>query len=95
MAKIIKFDPLSAGRLGIVYGFFVGFIHGFANLFVSYFTSFGMLRPLFWPFHGFGLWSVILTPIAFAVDGFIMGVVAAFLYNVSSGLVGGIRVRLK
>ena len=41
---------------------------------------------------GFGLASIIILPLMYGVLGFIFGVVAAFIYNVVSGVAGGIEI---
>ncbi|HYE94945.1 MAG TPA: hypothetical protein VD962_01950 [Rubricoccaceae bacterium] len=43
-------------------------------------------------FTGFGIASIIVFPIMFAIGGFIGGLLYAFLYNLVAGWVGGIEV---
>ena len=43
---------------------------------------------------GFGIASIIITPIAAAIVGFIMGAVGAFFYNVAAKYFGGIELDL-
>jgi len=43
---------------------------------------------------GFGIASIIITPILMAIMGFIMGAIGAFFYNVVAKYVGGVELDL-
>lgn len=43
----------------------------------------------------FGVGSVIFLPIFYGVIGFVFGLLTAFLYNLVSGVVGGIEVEVQ
>ena len=44
---------------------------------------------------GFGVASVIVLPIMFAIMGFIGGAIGAFIYNIVAKYVGGLQLDLK
>jgi hypothetical protein len=83
------YGTISAG-MGLLFGLFVAALSvvgaGFAG------RNEGM--P---PFMGslFGVGAVILLPIFYGVLGVVMGALAAALYNVFAGMVGGIEVDLQ
>ncbi len=43
----------------------------------------------------FGVGAVIILPILYGVTGFLGGALTAFLYNICSGIVGGIEIELR
>ena len=43
----------------------------------------------------FGVGAVVLFPLLYGVMGFVVGVLAAALYNLFAGLVGGVRLELE
>ena len=43
----------------------------------------------------FGIVSVIMFPILYGIIGFIIGVIAALLYNIATHLFGGLNLELK
>lgn len=44
---------------------------------------------------GIGMAAVIIFPIMYAIFGFIGGALAAFIYNVVSGFLGGIKIEVE
>src|SRR3989344_7209833 len=46
-------------------------------------------------FAGFGIASIIVLPILFAVFGFIAGAICAFIFNIVVKFVGGIEIELE
>lgn len=95
MIKIKKVNPLSLAKiLSIVYalgGLLLGAIG-------TIFSLLGVPNPahlsagIFLP--NFGLASIIFIPIFFALQGFLLGFVFAFFYNLASGWIGGVEVEM-
>ena len=43
----------------------------------------------------FGVGAVILLPILYGVMGFVGGALTAFLYNICSGIIGGVEIEVR
>jgi len=90
---IKRFQPLSVGKVaGLLYGamgLFVGVI-------VSLATTIGGLagRDTFGGLAGglVGIGAIVLLPIFYGGLGFIVAIIAAWLYNLAAGFVGGIEI---
>ena len=90
---IKRFQPLSVGKVaGLLYGamgLFVGVI-------VSLATTLGGLagRDTFGGLAGglVGIGAIVLLPIFYGGLGFIVAIIAAWLYNLAAGFVGGIEI---
>lgn len=91
-----KVDPLSYGKImaiaGAVGGFFAGLIVWVIVSTVGLWTDLPEGIPGIITIMGFA--AVIIYPIIYAIIGFISGVIAAFLYNIVAGWVGGIEMEL-
>ena len=93
---IKRFEPLSVGKVaGVLYGamgLFVGVI-------VSLATTIGGLagHDAFGALAGglVGIGAVVLLPILYGGLGFVVAIIAAWLYNLAAGFVGGIEIELK
>jgi len=44
--------------------------------------------------EAFGVLSIVIFPIIFAICGFIGGAITALLYNLFAGKIGGVQVEL-
>ena len=90
--KVIKsIEIISWAKIHALFGIVIGLIYGiiFAVLGTAVSIHAGM------PGVGaFGLMSIIIFPIMFAIMGFICGAIMAFLYNVFADKIGGIQVEL-
>jgi hypothetical protein len=88
-----RIDPLSLAKiLGLLYAI-LGFVFG---AFVSLAALAGSLGHGNDGFLGalLGLGAVLFIPLFYAVLGFLGGLITAFLYNVLSRVVGGVKVEL-
>jgi hypothetical protein len=86
--QIRRIDPLSAAKVcAVLYGI-MGLI----------FVPFILLIQTFAPndpsMRGFGTGFAIMVPILYACIGFIFTLIAAALYNLIAGWVGGIEIEL-
>jgi hypothetical protein len=99
---IRRVGPLScakvAAALYAVIGLFIGaFISlfslagGFAS---AAFAADPSRRPGFIPF-GLGALAIVLFPIFYAAIGFVGALIAAWVYNLAVGVVGGIQIDLE
>jgi len=83
---IRRFEPLQVAKISaVIYGF-MGLL--FAPIFI--FAS--MMAP---NSPGFGIGFAIALPIIYAVIGFIGTAIAAAIYNLAAGWVGGIVVEVE
>ena len=85
MAKVEwkSFDVVSVGKILAVIWAIIGFFYGLM------FASVASFVP---ELAGFGIASIVIMPIMFAIMGFIGGIICAFIYNIVAGKVGGIVV---
>ena len=90
---IKRFAPLSVGKVaGILYaaiGLFVGLIVALATTIggLAGHSDFGALAGGF-----VGIGAIIVLPLLYGALGFIVAVIAAWLYNLAAGAVGGIEI---
>jgi hypothetical protein len=89
---IKRFEPLSVGKIaGILYAA-IGLVMG---VIVSLAATIGGLagRSDFGAFTGglVGIGAIIILPIFYGVLGFVVAIIAAWLYNVAAGYVGGVE----
>jgi hypothetical protein len=93
MKEITRMDVLSVGKIYAVTLAILGFILGiFVALIGSAAATFhrpGMFGA------GFGIASIIIFPVIYAIIGFIAGIIGAALYNLVAKWVGGIQIELK
>ena len=90
---IKRFQPLSVGKVaGVLYGA-MGLIVG---VIVSLAATIGGLagHDAFGPLAGglVGIGAIVLLPIFYGGLGFIVAIIAAWLYNLAAGFVGGIEI---
>jgi len=90
---ITRIGPLSAAKIaGVLYaagGFLVGAAFSIVGL-IGAATSDSAGSAAFGALFGIG--AVILFPIMYGVLGFVSTLVAAWIYNVLAGMVGGIEL---
>ena len=94
---IKRVGPLScakiAGTLYAILGLIIGGIFsliGMAGAFASTDSSNSPFGPMFGAIMGVG--AIIVFPILYGVAGFIGSLIAAGLYNMLAGLVGGVQI---
>jgi hypothetical protein len=90
---IKRFEPLSVGKIaGILYAA-IGLVIG---VIVSLAATIGGLagHSDFGAFTGglVGIGAIIILPIFYGVLGFVVAIIAAWLYNLAAGFVGGIEI---
>ena len=93
---IKRFQPLSVGKVaGVLYGA-MGLVVG---AIVSLATTIGGLarHDAFGALAGglAGIGAIVLLPILYGCLGFIVAIIAAWLYNLAAGFVGGIEIDVK
>ena len=89
MQKVKRIGVLSLAKiLGFLYAIF-GLVLG--ALF-SIFSLFGFGADETGLF--FGLASIIIVPLLYAVFGFVGGIITAFFYNLIAGKIGGLEVEI-
>jgi hypothetical protein len=90
---IKRFEPLSVGKVaGVLYGA-MGLIVGVIVSLAA--TAGGLIgHDTFGPLAGglVGIGAVVLLPIFYGGLGFIVAIIAAWLYNLAAGFVGGIEI---
>lgn len=91
MATVKKIGVLSSSKLlgvlmGLV-GLIAGIVYSFGGAIYDVFTTgsvnFGTALAFF---------ALIGMPIIFAIPGFIVGAIGAFLYNLAAGWIGGVEM---
>lgn len=91
MQEIKSIDIMSWAKIhalfGIVFGLFYGIM--FAVMGAAVGASRGMPGV-----EAFGVLSIVIFPIIFAICGFIGGAIMALLYNLFAGKLGGVQVEL-
>jgi hypothetical protein len=93
MMTITRVGPLSVAKvagllyviMGLVFGAFVS-LAAMIGAFASNEESAGMMGALF------GVGAVILLPIFYGCLGFVMTLIMAWLFNIATGIVGGVEV---
>jgi len=92
---IRRVDPLSVGKIaGLLYaiiGLFIGAILSLVTMAGATFAAdAGRGAPIVGLFLGIG--AIIVLPVFYGVLGFVFFSIAAMLYNVLAGMVGGVRI---
>ena len=90
------FGVLSMGKFMAVMYAIIGLIFGVLIAAVSMIGG-GMLGGdggMMGMIGGFGLLSIVVLPLLYAIVGFIAGLIGGFLYNVTARLSGGIEMDL-
>lgn len=83
-----------SGVLYAVFGFIIGIFFSLAGLITSSFaSSMGRDSGMFGALFGVG--AIILLPIFYGVLGFVTSAIAAWLYNLIAGWVGGLEIELE
>ena len=92
MSVLKRVSPASAFKVGLVAYGIVGLILGaFCSLIAVTGARFASHAHM--PFlHSVGLFAVILCPIVYGIIGGIGAVIAAGIYNLAAGWVGGVEV---
>src|SRR4030067_2628526 len=89
--SLAKIGGIIYAVLGLLVGIFISMLAvlgGFASSLTSESSS-----PIIGMFLGVG--AIIILPIFYAILGFIIGAIVAWLYNVFAGVVGGIELDLQ
>jgi len=95
--ELKKIGVLSAGKIallfGVVYGLLSGIIFSIAASQANMISSAGtQLPPII---TSLGYWMIIIAPIFDGIVYFIAGIIAAALYNLFAGWIGGIHLELR
>jgi hypothetical protein len=91
MVVIKNVDIMSWAKINALFGIVFGLFYGI--IFALFATTFGISQGM--PgVEAFGLLSIIIFPIIYAIIGLIGGAIVAFLYNVFAAKIGGIKVEL-
>jgi hypothetical protein len=91
MQEVKSIDVMSLAKIKAVFGIIIGLVYGIMAAFI--FGAMGMSRGVT-GLEVFGVLSIVIFPIVFAIMAFVIGAIVAVLYNVIAGWVGGIRVDL-
>ena len=85
VASVAKIYGAIAAAVGLVIGMFVA---------LASMVGAGMSESAEWSLFGpiFGVGAIVLAPIFYGVMGLISGAIAAVLYNVFAGMVGGVTI---
>jgi hypothetical protein len=94
---ITRVSPLSVAKvagllyalIGLIFGVFVS-LAALAGAFAGADNDQGAFLGAF-----FGVGSVILLPIFYGCMGFVMTFISAWLYNIVSGVVGGVEIDVR
>ena len=92
---IRKIDPLSVGKIaGLLYAVIGLLIGALVSVIAMAGARLGGEAGDSVPLVGmlFGAGAIIFLPICYGIVGFIGSVVAAAIYNIAAGVVGGIRI---
>ncbi len=93
MSKIKKFGVFSVGKIYAIFMAIVGFI---AGILYAIFGPELFSQPGTTDFASdFGAAAIIVLPLVYAILGFIIGVLAALLYNLIAKFVGGIEIEIE
>jgi hypothetical protein len=99
MFKLKKIGALSLAKVQTifmaVFGLFVGLFYAILGLLISNLSAdvqqeagLAGAGELFTP------WAILIMPIMYAIIGFVLGLICAWLYNLVAKLVGGIELEL-
>jgi len=87
-----KFQALLMALLGLI----AGILYSFGGLLIDTLVSIGWITSQETPGLSYGTMlafgALIGMPIIFAISGFIIGIIEAFLYNLFARLFGGIEI---
>ena len=86
--SLAKIAAVLYGLMGFVFGAVVS-LAGLAGAFAASDQSGAFLGALF------GVGAIIILPIFYGCLGFVMSLVTAWLYNIVSGMVGGVEIDVK
>jgi hypothetical protein len=98
---IIKsLGPFSVAKINGILGAIMGFIFGifftlFTLLIGAVASGFGEGPEPTFITGLFGIGAVIFMPIFYGIVGFLSGLIAAWLYNVIAGWIGGIEIEFE
>ncbi len=94
MVEIKKINALSLAKVLAFISIFFGLILGMLGGFLSfiYGSIIGSIAFGSYSSAMFGILGFILVPIILGTIGFIFGLIIAWLYNIFSWLVGGIKI---
>ena len=105
MQEIKKVKLMSIAKIAMLFGILIGFLFGLqmGSLSVSNpltfteATEYVIQDPtiaLTAYMVAFGWWSIIVAPILFGLGYFVYGIVLAWLFNMFTKFVGGIKIEL-
>jgi hypothetical protein len=83
---IKRIDPISAAKISAVIYACIGLLGGLLFALVGSSLGGGMFSG------GLGITTIIVMPIVYGLIGFIFTAIAAAIYNVVAGAVGGVRI---
>ena len=81
--SVAKIEALIFAILGLIEGVMVALFAPAAQV--------AMQAPVPWEFT-LGLWAIIVLPLVYLVIGFVVGLIAAAVYNLLAKFVGGIEI---
>ena len=87
---IKSIDPLSYAKITALIGAAMGVLIGAFMSLAAIFTAFSGGHGFFGVIFGIG--SIIIMPILYAVCAFIGALIGAVVYNFAAGIVGGVQV---
>lgn len=93
MTKLKRLEVLSVAKLQAVLMAVIGLITGIFYALLG--AAFSVLAGPAGLGGGLGFFAIIVLPIIYAVIGFILGAISAFLYNLIAGWVGGIEIEFE
>jgi hypothetical protein len=89
MQEIKSIDIMSWAKIHALFGIVFGLFYGI--MFAVMGAAMGLSRGV--PgVEAFGVLSIVIFPIIFAICGFIGGAITALLYNLFAGKIGGVQV---
>ncbi len=97
LMPIAKIAALFGVLMGLLFGLQMGFFSVSNPLTFAEATEYVAQDPtiaLTAYMVAFGWWSIIIAPILFGVGYFVSGIVLAWLFNMFTRLVGGVKVEL-
>ena len=93
-AKTMEFksiDVMSLAKIGSLFGLILGFLAGIGIAFISQYPIPNM--PLMMPAN-FGVIAIVVFPIIYGIFYFIIGAIAALIYNLLAKKIGGVKVNI-
>ncbi len=99
MKTIIKIDPMSLakilGALQALFGFFLGLAATIIAPLIALYGSTATPSIDTNALISLGWAAIIVLPITYGLVGFVTGYIGAWLYNIGSKWVGGVKIDLK